>query len=211
MLQERIAELAFVPVCERIIEREHAEVARTTALRNVSGPYVSLSLRRDEIKAILENETNVAKFLSQAENVSDVSSLASALHLAKMPFWNQVCRLPAYTQRHYASGLLYCTNLSVQYASTGSTTELRSRAHKTIDGMERNWVTSRDKQTKRLTAEHVAHACMAKHAKTRLQPGMICSMPLATVPLESVPAAMEPKGASQMRQLSVPFQTLEAD
>ena len=55
VLLQLMCQFMFMPTSERIVEGEHAKIAKGTVHRRVSGAYVSLHLRLPEVCAMLKS------------------------------------------------------------------------------------------------------------------------------------------------------------
>ena len=89
-LLAQVAQLAFVPVVERIVEGAHSLVHRHTGFRKVTGAYVSCAHRLPEIDGYLENQEWRGVFLECFEQVRKPRRLAKAFRFHLHPLWLQV-------------------------------------------------------------------------------------------------------------------------
>ena len=79
------AQLKYVPTVERTIERPHSIIKTKVGKRTVGPPYVSLSVRGDEIKTIAA--ASFPLLLAMYEKATRLSKLAAILHLQNHPRW----------------------------------------------------------------------------------------------------------------------------
>jgi hypothetical protein len=74
LLRDRVAELLFIPVIERVQEADHSRVKKATTYKRVTGAYVSTILRSEECLQLVQNP-DIQPRLSLSSCCSPSSSL----------------------------------------------------------------------------------------------------------------------------------------
>ena len=84
-----IAELAFMPVAERLTEAEHSRVNRYCAKRKASGQTVSLVLRQPEVESLLADSHWRSIFVENYLRVSSGTRIGQVFGFQRHPIWQQ--------------------------------------------------------------------------------------------------------------------------
>ena len=175
-LHRHVAELMLLPISERLIEGEHSHIYRSTHLRHVSGAYVSIRRRAQEIYSALEEDP--VAFLQRSEEVTDLAAMAAQLHVTRHPLWKSYVGPSAEIKRRCADLLLYTRSTDLQFASVGRAAEQRLAAETQTEDAKKQWVGAMTGSNSKMTVESIEKACMNNHLRQRLLPGMLCSTAL---------------------------------
>ena len=185
-----MAELAFIPVVERVAEAEHSLLHRKTVQRSVSGAYVSLALRSHEVMTALE--TSGPEFLATFAQLADVDFLATSLHMREHPLWHDAANTPASAKRQCADTILYTLDSHVQYGSTESARSKRLAAQQLQAHSTRQWMGELKRREKGVGESSITTTSMACHIKATLLPGTLVSMPVKSARLQRLHDALAP-------------------
>ena len=72
LLRRFVNEMHFIPTAERLQEAEHSIVKRIVGYRKISGPFMSLILRREDLEEVNDCEDAYAELLKQFTFMPDL-------------------------------------------------------------------------------------------------------------------------------------------
>ena len=128
-----VASLAFTPVVERVIERDHAEVHRILATRKVRGAYVSFGLRSSELEQMLRSDIQHDEVCNCVDLVRNPRQLMLRLGIAGHPLALQGIRQKLHVNYFFviANQVLYSLDLETQYAAVAALKSANEKAKAT--------------------------------------------------------------------------------
>lgn len=164
LLHEKIAELRFIPTAERRQEGDHSLVTRGAAPK-VTGPYVSLLLRRGEIEDLCSTTEGHNRYCELLQGAMNSSSIAKRLSLDKHPMWTEAkTRKANHRERlKMLASILYSLDSEAQYMKMTKTRK-RRRAHAKAHEPP-------TKKPKAFSMAAIQEAALVDHLQQALVPG----------------------------------------
>lgn len=172
--------LRFVPIVERIQEREHAVTKRHATHRGkISAPFISCRLRAEELRAVLDVPRDLETFLSLWDNVSNPDGLAKRFGFWRRPLWQTaVCNKYVQSLKfQLAASILYAVDPGTQFAKVVASRKKRQK----IKADKETRVSAalqkfQGASAKKWNMVNIERMAAAKHLQDRLRMGSLCSL-----------------------------------
>ena len=166
-LRSFIWSLRFIPTVERVQERDHATTKRLVSHRGrITGPYVSLRLRFEELRPLIDLPAEFQEYLECFEEIASPDDLAKRMGFSNHWLWMEAVA-KKYTSRlkfGIAASILYSMDPATQFAKVQKARENRSKRKKEKEQRVRAALKKIEpKENNRWSPEGVERLAMAEH------------------------------------------------
>lgn len=194
-LQYELCVLALTPVVERVVEGQHSLVHRHAGYRQVTGAYVSLSLRMDEINDLMLSEVGKQQMISMFEKIRKPKQLAKAFKFDDHPEWLAALskgKIGHSRLGRIAVAIMYMNDIALQFLQLTSARN-KNKQHRKQQENERKKLQQGSFPAEPLSDKMVLKRLFAAHVASSLVPGEFYSMPASVLQasVSSLSSAMQ--------------------
>ena len=172
--------MKFIPVVERIQEREHALTKKLVAHRGkISGPFVSCRLRIEELRKVLDCPDELVCYLQSWEDIANPDNMAK-----RFGFWNHPLWVAAVENKYamrlkmsLAASILYAMDPETQFAKVTASRAKRERKKKEKEKRVRTALQRYEgRSQKRWVLDNIERMAAAHHLQDKLSMGCLYSL-----------------------------------
>ena len=178
-LQYELCVLGFMPVVERVVEGQHSLVHRHTGYRQVSGAYVSLSLRMNQINDFMATEAGEQLMINMFDKIRKPKLLAKTFKFDEHPEWLAALSKGKQGQPRLgriAVAIMYMNDIALQFLKLTSVRK-QNKQHRKQEEKERQKLQRQARPVEPVSEEVVLRRLFAAHVASSLVPGEFYSMP----------------------------------
>ena len=180
VLQRELSALAFIPVVERVVEGEHSLLHRHAGYRQVTGAYVSCSLRMCEIESLLQSSSGQERMEQAFESVRKPRRIAKLFSFDTHPEWLEQLSRPKQEQHRLgrlSTAIMYSNDVALQFLKLKNIRKLNSQAKR--KEMERTVkIQNQFERRGPPSQETILQHFLSQHVASSLQPGKFYSIPV---------------------------------